>query len=207
MNKFPTTRLEVDIELVFPNPWNPNIQTEKMFEEAKRSITNFGFVDPVFVREWKDGTYQIIDGEHRWKACKELNYTRLIVENYGIIDDATAKILTMNMNKIRGEHDIMKEAALYKSLNENQLTLLSAEKKEIDNALELLNFDFSQYESAEITEEEKQELKVPLNDMMKILVTLQRINQETRIKELQELIMRYQDIVKAFGILCKEKKI
>lgn len=207
MNKFPTTRLEVDIELVYPNSWNPNLQSEKMFEEAKRSITNFGFVDPVFVREYGDGTYQIIDGEHRWKACKELGYTKLIIESYGVVDEAVAKILTMNMNKIRGEHDIMKEAALYKSLNENQLTLLSAEKKEIDNALQLLNFDFSQYENAEITEEEKQELKVPLNDMLKVLITLQRINSETKIEELQHLIIKYQDIVKAFEILCKEKKV
>lgn len=53
-----------------PNGWNPNQMSPRQFEAEIESILRFGFIDPITVRE-KDGL-EIVDGEHRWKAWREI---------------------------------------------------------------------------------------------------------------------------------------
>jgi len=100
----------VPIELIEPNPWNPNAMDEAMFEKELASIRKFGFVDPLTVREMHhpmglDDWYEIIDGEHRWRAAKELGLTELPCWNLGVIDDDDARELTIVLNETRGQSD------------------------------------------------------------------------------------------------------
>lgn len=57
---------------VQPNPWNPNKMNERQFAAELESIMHNGFLDPVTVREHAMEGYEIIDGEHRWKALQYL---------------------------------------------------------------------------------------------------------------------------------------
>lgn len=41
----------VPINAIRPNPWNPNVMSEFMFEKERASIREFGFIDPILVRE------------------------------------------------------------------------------------------------------------------------------------------------------------
>jgi ParB-like chromosome segregation protein Spo0J len=93
----------VPIDKIDPNPWNPNVQPDWIFQKEKKSITKFGFVDPLTVREVRFDRYQIIDGEHRWRAAKELGYTELPCWNLGLLDDADARELTVVLNETRGQ--------------------------------------------------------------------------------------------------------
>ena len=63
----------VPIDSIHPNSWNPNVMKGSVYEFLKRSIKDLGFVQPVLVT--RDGT--IIDGEHRWKAAKEVGQKEL----------------------------------------------------------------------------------------------------------------------------------
>lgn len=92
------------VEQLGPNPWNPNRQTDFIFEKEKASIEEFGFIDPILVRV-KDGNYQIIDGEHRWKAAKEMGLRDVSIISLGEIPDHVAKKLTIIMNETRGRAD------------------------------------------------------------------------------------------------------
>jgi hypothetical protein len=146
-----------------PNNWNPNEMTGERMEETIQSILQLGFRDGLKVRE-VDGSLEIVDGEHRWAAMKEIivrfkggiisfpkvkaNGDMFVrasdgkplgpteahpdlkilcdremapVINYGPVGLKEAQLLTYKLNKIRGEHNLVKEADLFKKLiGENQ---------------------------------------------------------------------------------------
>ena len=113
------------IDKVEPNPWNPNVQNEQQFKAEIESISNNGFLAPILVRA-VDDQYQIIDGEHRLKALKEIIEQKIegkrnvpdLVKLGQIpaividVDDANAKKLTIIMNETRGRADFAKLGAL-----------------------------------------------------------------------------------------------
>lgn len=126
----------VPVELIKPNPWNPNVQSELIYQKELASISKYGFVDPLTVREiqtkptaLRDALsiaapgeaptfvhYEIIDGEHRWRAAKELGYTELPCWNLGVIDDDDARELTIVLNETRGQPDEDRLRALLQDL-------------------------------------------------------------------------------------------
>lgn len=179
MNNFKTEKKRVKIDLVVPNPWNPNVQSKEIFEKEKKSIKELGLLGSILVRERPaaEGSsimvYEILDGEHRWKACKELGYTEITVENIGKISDSETKMLTVLLNNLRGKDDIFKRAKIFEALDSGQLELLPFSKQEIENEKELVKFDFSIYEKEEEFEE-RQEVN---------LITLKVTNKEKELWE------------------------
>lgn len=86
----------VPIAALVPNTWNVNEQTDRTFEAERESIRAAGFVDPVTVRK-RGKQYEIIDGEHRWKAAQAEGLKRISV-NVVDVDDTTARKLTLMLN-------------------------------------------------------------------------------------------------------------
>ena len=195
MNKFPTVKKLVKIEDIFPNKWNPNIQSNDMFQKEIESIKKFGFVQPILVRE-KDDIHEIIDGYHRWLACKELKFEEIPVECIGEISESVAKILTINLNNLRGQDDILKRAEILKTLSAGQLTLLPFDEEQIKSEIKLLDFDFSQFNNDDTTSEEK--LEVPIERMKQIGQILEQIYSKTRSKPLRVAIEHYKELLKVF---------
>jgi hypothetical protein len=112
-------RLNVNVEnlpidKVFPNSWNPNEQSDFIFAREKRSIERHNFVVPILVRPVKKG-WQIINGEHRWLAAKELDFKE-IPANIIEVDEHDAQVLTFITNELHGEPDLTKLGALLQEL-------------------------------------------------------------------------------------------
>jgi len=145
VNNFRTTKKTVPIHHVEPNPWNPNQQSKEIFEKEKASIKELGLLGSILVRE-RTGGYEILDGEHRWKACKELGYTEITVESIGEIEEKDAKLLTILLNNLHGKDDLEKRAKIFETLDAGQLQLLPFTEEEIENEKALFKFDFSQYD-------------------------------------------------------------
>jgi hypothetical protein len=107
------------LDMFKPNTWNINTMSEETFEELKKSIktTNGKYLreNPLKVRKNGDiDKLEIVDGEHRWKACKELGITRVPFEVIEI-DTDKAKKLNVIYTRNRGDEDYFK---LSKLLNE-----------------------------------------------------------------------------------------
>ncbi len=83
----------VDTDSVRPNPWNPKDQDTEEFKKVLSSLKANGLRLPIVVRE-NEG-FEIIDGEQRWRACKELGMAKVIIYNEGNITDQKAKELTI----------------------------------------------------------------------------------------------------------------
>jgi len=59
---------KVDINLINPNEYNPNVMNKEKYETLVRNIKKEGeMLQPILINT--ENT--IIDGEHRWRASKE----------------------------------------------------------------------------------------------------------------------------------------
>ncbi len=116
----------VKVDDLEPNPWNPNRMNAFMYAKALESIQTFGFVDPVTC--WDAGNFrlQIIDGEHRWKAARDLGLVEIPVFIADLKDETQAKKLTILLNELRGQSLPEDMGALLKDLmaTESMETLL-----------------------------------------------------------------------------------
>lgn len=88
-----------------PNNYNPNVLDDDLYDKTVESIRKFNFVDPVTVRVVEDGRYEIIDGEHRVRAARQLNLRLIPVIILGDVDDDTAQQLTLILNELHGRPD------------------------------------------------------------------------------------------------------
>jgi ParB/RepB/Spo0J family partition protein len=132
-----TTELLMDIEKILPNKWNPNVMQKEEYEALKQDMHLHGVngVDPILVSlkgvyelpvpiadlpagAWDDAFkvkgYIIVDGEHRWRAAKELGWKQIRATSENIREE-DAKALCYRRNRERGTIDPFKEAALFKT--------------------------------------------------------------------------------------------
>lgn len=84
------------------------------YEKLRRSIEEFGYVEPVI---WNERTGNIVGGHQRFKVLVSLGYTEIecVVLN---IDAQREKALNVALNKISGEFDIPLLTDLLRDLNE-----------------------------------------------------------------------------------------
>ena len=87
----------VDISEVRENTWNPKKVKGKGYKEVVQSIKNRGLFYPIMVRENPNetSTYEILDGAHRFNACRDLGYDKILIYNFGPMDEAKAKSYTI----------------------------------------------------------------------------------------------------------------
>ena len=108
------------------------------YEKLKRSITEFGYVEPVI---WNKTTGNVVGGHQRLSVLKDLGQTEVdcvIVE----LDDQREKALNIALNKIQGEWDKDKLSELFAEFDgsEFDVTLTGFDAAEVD---ELLNAFYS----------------------------------------------------------------
>ena len=131
----------IPVEKLSPNPWNPNRMSSEMKHKFKEYIKREGFVEPIVVRAKGEG-FEILGGFHRWSIAKELGNKTVpcVVVN---LDDRRAKILSVNLNEMKGQslpdllanlvHDLSREITL-----EDLETQLPYSIDELKDSLELL---------------------------------------------------------------------
>lgn len=104
--------LKIKTDNALPNQYNPNLMSGKEFDRLKYSIQKFGQVVPILVRQVRtvaqDGSavYEIVDGEHRWRALKELGIEDCFCIEYASEADLDEyKMLSVAINEIHGSID------------------------------------------------------------------------------------------------------
>ena len=131
IEKLVTEKKIVKIDDIVTNPWNPNVMPDVLFQKMKAVINEKGLFGSIIVRPLA-GCYQILDGEHRWKALKELGYKEVPVECSVVeITDQDAKFWTIYFNNTRGKDDVEKRAQIFEELEQGQTTFLPWTEEEI----------------------------------------------------------------------------
>lgn len=105
---------------------NPN---DKEYQEIKRSIEEFGYVQPLIV----NSDYTIIGGHQRLTVLKDLGFKEIDVIIVDV-DKNQEKALNIALNKISGRWDSKLLSGLLQELNSNKfdLTLTGFEPKVLD---------------------------------------------------------------------------
>jgi ParB-like chromosome segregation protein Spo0J len=118
----------VPIDAISPNPYNPNRQSEHDFTLLCKSIAADGFTQPIIVnRESK----QIVDGEHRWRACRALQFDEIPI----VLTDMTPeqmRISTLRHNRARGSENADLVIELFKELSELGATDVAVDELMLD---------------------------------------------------------------------------
>lgn len=111
------TQLELDIDLITPNPNQPRTRfDETRLEELAQSIRVNGVVQPILVRRYEN-SYQIVAGERRWRASQLAGLTKIPVLIRDIPDDKLLELALIE-NIQRHELNAIEEALAYKGLLE-----------------------------------------------------------------------------------------
>jgi ParB family chromosome partitioning protein len=108
--------LEIDIDLIDPNPEQPRIRfSEEKLEELAQSIRSNGLVQPILVRLGENSRYQIIAGERRWRAAQRAGLHKIsaVVRN---IPDTNLLEFALIENIQRQELNPVEEAQAYQRL-------------------------------------------------------------------------------------------
>jgi len=110
----------IDVNLIDPNPWNPNEQDEKTFNRLVQEIRDVGFLEPIHVVPYQtddgEARYLILGGEHRWRAAgvvgmKKVPAMLLKHKRFDAVD--FQKIMTVRLNALKGRLNKEKMVKLF----------------------------------------------------------------------------------------------
>lgn len=135
-------RLKVEYiapDKLIPNTYNPNRQDDHAFRLLVSSIKEDGFTQPVIIGQ--DNV--IVDGEHRWRAAKEVGLAEIPVVRVDL-DDAKRRVATIRHNEARGTHEadlvgqILADLDTWGALDE-AMVALDMDRDEVDRLLSLID--------------------------------------------------------------------
>lgn len=108
--------LTIDIEKLTPHPANSNVMPAALLSKLAQHIERTDRYPPVIVRP-RDGGYQILDGHHRVRALQSIGRAdaRCVVWE---VDDDEALVLLATLNRLQGDDDAKKRAALVDQLRQ-----------------------------------------------------------------------------------------
>ena len=108
---------EAPIDSLEPNPYQPRTVMEPgALAELAHSIRESGIVQPILVRRHGHG-YQIIAGERRWRAARQLGLERVPIAVRDVPDDQLLELALVE-NIQRAELSPLEEAHAYQRLQE-----------------------------------------------------------------------------------------
>ncbi|MDH5686279.1 MAG: ParB/RepB/Spo0J family partition protein [Candidatus Bathyarchaeota archaeon] len=153
-------RKEISVSKIEANRFNPNVMSKEEYDVLLQDMKMTGpkhavAISPISVSPrgtfYNDpnaelGTYVIIDGEHRWRAAKELGWETIPCDIHMLGEDL-GKVMSYRRNRERGNIDPLKEAALFKSEVDRGLThdrialAYNVERSYVSKRLRLLGLD------------------------------------------------------------------
>jgi ParB family chromosome partitioning protein len=139
---------ELPIDAIRPNPRQPRQAfDEESQEELKTSIKEFGLLQPVVVRgvDGEADAYELVMGERRWRATRELGLETIPAIIRDTADDAMLRnALLENLHRV--QLNPLEEAAAYRQLLEEFSTTheelaqrIGRSRSQVTNTVRLLN--------------------------------------------------------------------
>lgn len=144
----------LNINEIEPNRNQPRKDfSEESLSELADSISRHGLIQPIVVKPNLDGTYMIIAGERRWRACRIAGLTQVPVMIKDT-DDRTLMELALIENLQREDLNPVEEALGYKALiedfsltQEEVATRMGKSRSAVTNALRLLALNDAELEA------------------------------------------------------------
>ena len=193
-------QLTVPIIKVEPREAQPRKQfDEESLAELTDSIRRYGIIQPITVRPWDNGYYQIIAGERRWRAAREAGLQEVPVRVIEA-DDRTVTEMALVEKLQREDLNPIEEAQGYKTLiseygltQEEASAIVGRSRPTVTNALRLLQLTpqvQKLVEEGEISSGHARTL-VPVTDPDRQLdLALQVIEKQLSVRQTEALVKR-----------------
>jgi len=106
--------VEVELSNIASNPDQPRKTfSDESINELAATIEEFGLLQPIILRKAEDGTYVIVAGERRWRACQSLAWASM---DAIIIDGKSADEIAIVENMQRENLKPLEEAEAVETL-------------------------------------------------------------------------------------------
>jgi len=136
---------KIPVQAITPNPYQPRTEFEPgKLDELKKSILENGLIQPVTVRRI-NGTYELISGERRLRACKDIGYKEIPAYIIKVETKEAMLALSLIENIQREELNPIEVAKAYKRLieecnlsQEEIATKVAKDRTTITNSIRLL---------------------------------------------------------------------
>lgn len=195
----------IPIDDIVPNPYQPRRVFDPVYmEQLAESIKMYGVLHPIIVRE-KDGKYELVSGERRWRAAKMagLEWIPAIVKD---LSDSEVLMIALVENIQREDLNPVEKALAIKRLKEdlgltdNEIAkVVGKDRSTITNTLRLLNLPMEVLDMLaenKISEGHARVL-LRLKSTDEMLKWAKRVVEENlSVRELEELISPKQKKVK-----------
>lgn len=136
--------VQVSVDTLTPAKYNPRKIQPQDFSQIKKSLEEFGFVQPLVVNNAPGREGIIIGGHQRFKAAKEMGMKEVPVLYVTIEDEDREKELNIRLNKNQGEFDV----DILKTFGEDLLLDIGFKPIELDDI----------YGAREVSEKEEDEI-------------------------------------------------
>ena len=188
------------ISLVDPKSDQPRKYFDKdSLEELAASIAENGLLQPILVREYGEGRYQIIAGERRFRACKLAGLTEIPAIILDRDNKSVAQIALIE-NIQREDLNPIEEAMAYKSLKdeygmtqEELSDKIGKSRSAIANSLRLLDLPeavLSMVASKELSAGHARTLLGVKDTEDMILLAQFTLEQDLSVRQLEEQVKR-----------------
>ncbi|GIK60902.1 MAG: ParB/RepB/Spo0J family partition protein [Ignavibacteriota bacterium] len=108
---------KIAVEFVSRNPYQPRFNIDPVsLDELKKSILTNGLIQPITVRRTPDHKYQLISGERRLQACKEIGFKEIPAYIIDVDSDELMLALALIENIQREKLNAIEVGTAYKRL-------------------------------------------------------------------------------------------
>lgn len=114
---------KIHISKINPAPYNPRVDLQPGdpdYEKLKRSIEEFGYVEPIV---WNERTGNLVGGHQRYKILVNEQGSTEVDVSVVSLDETKEKALNLALNKISGAWDEEKLAQVLADLQESELDI------------------------------------------------------------------------------------
>jgi ParB-like chromosome segregation protein Spo0J len=153
---------EIALDKMVKADWNYKNEHAELSEKLVSNIKRNGQIENLLVRELDTGFYEVVNGNHRYDALKTLGWEKAIVYDLGKISLAQAQRIAIETNETKFSTDVMALSEIMGEIansfdREDLLQTMPYSGKELDNMLDLVNYDFeADSDSAGLGEEMEQ---------------------------------------------------
>jgi len=144
---------EIALDKIATADWNYKTDDPVLLEKLVNNIKTNGQIENLLVRKLETGFYQCVNGNHRIAALNKLGIKTAVCYDLGDISDYQAKRIAIETNETKFETDQVKLAELIDELNskysiEELSQTMPYTGEEIQAFKDMLDFDFSEYDTA-----------------------------------------------------------
>ena len=142
--------IEVPVSALKYAEWNYKVDDDAKMEKLVANMKRNGQVESIIVRSLGDGTFEVVNGNHRLKAMRALGWTTAVAFDASPLSLTAAKRLAAETNETQFEKDNLRFAQLLADIaKESPLAdmaeTLPLSETEIGGFLQVLTHDWDQY--------------------------------------------------------------